>query len=90
MCKGRFTPILGKLARGIGNPLFSVTYEVKGVKFCTQVPRKCMHKPLVLDFHLLLNRAAGAAGSADLKVNKSVQLSLNLRIFLNTELIYTK
>ena len=27
-------------------PLFSVTYEAKGVKFCT-------HKPLVLDFHLL-------------------------------------
>ena len=57
------------------------------MKFCTQVPRTCMHKPLVLDFRLL---PKGAAGSADLKVNKSAPLSLNHRIFFSTELIYTK
>ena len=31
---------------------FSVVYEAKGMKFCTQVPRTCVHKHLVLDFHL--------------------------------------
>ena len=48
-----------------------------------------MHKPLVLDFHLFA-QAFDAAGSADLKVNKSAPLSLNHCIFSNTELIYTK
>ena len=31
---------------------FSAIYEGKGMKFCTQVPRTCVHKRLVLDFHL--------------------------------------
>ena len=69
-------------------PLFSVCYEAKGVKFCTQVPRRRMHKLLVLDFHKYLLK--GVAGSADLKVNKSDPLTLNHRILLNTEPIYTK
>ena len=31
---------------------FSVVYEAKGMKLCTQVPKTCVHKRLVLDFHL--------------------------------------
>ena len=34
------------------DPLFSVVYEAKSVEFCTQVPRTCVQKRLVLDFHL--------------------------------------
>ena len=31
---------------------FTNVYEAKGMKFCTQVPRACVHKRLVLDFNL--------------------------------------
>ena len=31
---------------------FSVVYGAKGMKFCTQVARSCVHKRLVFDFHL--------------------------------------
>ena len=37
------------LTTKLGRPF----YETKGVKFCTEVPRTRVHKPLVLDFHLL-------------------------------------
>ena len=33
---------------------FSVAYEAKDMKFCTQVPRVCVHKRLVLHFIYLL------------------------------------
>ena len=29
-------------------------YIVKGMKFCTQVPRTCVQKRVVLDFHLFV------------------------------------
>ena len=32
--------------------MFSAVYEGKGMKFCTQVARTCVHKRSVLDFHL--------------------------------------
>ena len=42
-----------KLEKPIGNAaFFSVVYEAKGMKFFTQVPRTCVDKSLVLDFHL--------------------------------------
>ena len=31
---------------------FSVVCAAKGMKFCTDIPRTCVHKRLVLDFHL--------------------------------------
>ena len=34
---------------GKNAPFFSVVYEAKGMKFCTQVPRTCAH---ILDFYL--------------------------------------
>ena len=32
--------------------ILSVVYEAKGMKFCIQVPRTCVDKRFVLDFHL--------------------------------------
>ena len=50
MSKDSFTP---KLEKPISKThLFTVVYEAKGMKLCTQVPRICVHKCLVLDFHL--------------------------------------
>ena len=36
----------------VKHPFFSVVYEAKGMKFCTQIPRACVRKHLILDFHL--------------------------------------
>ena len=36
----------------VKRPFFSVVYEDKGMKFCTQFPGTCVHKYFVLDFHL--------------------------------------
>ena len=36
----------------VKRPIFSVVYEAKGMKFCTQVPTTFVHKLLVLDFHV--------------------------------------
>ena len=50
MSKERFTP---KLEKPIGKmPDFLSCCEAKGMIFCTQVPRTCVHKRLVLDFYL--------------------------------------
>ena len=50
MSKESFTP---KLEKAIGKvPSFLSCCEAKGMKPCTQVLRTCMHKCLVLDFHL--------------------------------------
>ena len=39
----------------------SVVYEAKGMKFCTRVPRTCVHKRSVLDFSFIcLNRILDA------------------------------
>ena len=50
MRKDSFTP---KLENPTGNSLLvSVVYEADGMKFSTRIPRTCMCKRLVLDFHL--------------------------------------
>ena len=36
----------------VKRPIISVVYEAKGMTYCTQVPRTCVHKRLVFDFHL--------------------------------------
>ena len=43
-----------KLEKPIGKtPRFSqLSMKLKGKKFCTHVPRTCVHKLLVLNFHL--------------------------------------
>ena len=50
--KHRFTRKHEKPAGKTPAGFFSVVYEAKGLKFYTQVPRTCVHKCLVLDFHL--------------------------------------
>ena len=45
-----------KLEKPIGttpdfSQLFMKLREAKSMKFCTQVPRTCLHKRLVFDFH---------------------------------------
>ena len=43
-----------KLEKPVGKTpdFFSVVYESKDMKFCTQVPKTCVHKRFILDFHL--------------------------------------
>ena len=43
-----------KLEKPVGKtPDFSqLIMKLRGMKFCTHVPRTCVHKRLVLDFHL--------------------------------------
>ena len=42
-----------KLEKPIGKtPNFSQFFKAKGMKFCTQVPRTCVHKLLFLELHL--------------------------------------
>ena len=48
-----------KLVKHVGKTpdFFSVVYEDEGMKSCTQVPRTCMDKHLVLNFHLFAESA---------------------------------
>ena len=36
----------------VKHTIFPVVYEAKGMTFCTHVPRTCLQKRLILDFHL--------------------------------------
>ena len=49
--KDSFTPKLEK-PTGKTSDFVSVVYKASGMKFCAQVPRTCVRKHLVLDFHL--------------------------------------